>query len=395
MSTISSFAASSTKNQSSFARSSRRLPYIAQTTLHNIFPMPGLASHWVTRPGLALLALNVLAVLARPGGFLHVAPGQPIQAAVDSAHPGQVVIVEAGTYAEQVTIQTDGIKLIGKGAILVPPSQPVENACSGLAGPGTEAGICLEGEDIELADYVQEHRKVLSVGRAVHDVLVTGFEVKGFSGLDIAVLGGQDCKVTGNTLYDGAQYGCLTVGSKNTLVDANKVTSTGDLLFIGICMDDMSDVHVTNNDISNYAIGLCVQTNGAFVHGNDVSNSCVGAFVDPGVLGAQVSNNHISSPNPICPSIPDLGVLGVIISGASNTLVKQNIIEGLTANGVNNATAVAVIIIDDPGTGTPASDNIVVENILRNNDFDIFVNTTGTGNVIEGNQCSTPAELCS
>nr|KAK5443241.1 hypothetical protein LTR18_005919 [Exophiala xenobiotica] len=332
--------------------------------------MPGLASHWVTRPGLALLALNVLAVLARPDGFLHVAPGQPIQAAVDSAHPGQVVIVEAGTYAEQVTIQTDGIKLIGKGAILVPPSQPVENTCSGLAGPGTEAGICIEGQDIELADYVQEHRKVLSVGRAVHDVLVTGFEVKGFSGLDIAVLGGQDCKVAGNTLYDGAQYGCLTVGSKNTLVDANKVTSTGDLLFIGICMDDMSDVHVTNNDISNYAIGLCVQTNGAFVHGNEVSNSCVGAFVDPGVLG-------------------------VIMSGASNTLVKQNIIEGLTANGVNNATAVAVIIIDDPGTGTPASDNIVVENILRNNDFDIFVNTTGTGNVIEGNQCSTPAELCS
>ncbi len=357
--------------------------------------MPGLASRWASRLRLALLVPNILAVLARPDSSLHVAPGQPIQAAVDCAHPGQVVIVEAGTYAEQVTIKTDGIKLVGKGAIIVPPSVPVQNTCSGLAGPGTEAGICIEGQDIKLADYVQEHRKVLSVGRAVHDVLVTGFEVQGFSGLDIAVLGGENCKVTKNTLYDGAQYGCLTVGSKNTLIDANKVAATGDLLFIGICMDDMSDVHVTNNDINNYAIGLCVQTNGAFVHGNEVSNSCIGAYVDPGILGAQISNNHISSPNPICPSIPDLGVLGVIMAGASDTLVKQNIIEGLTANGVNNATAVAVIIIDDPGTGTPASGNIVVENVLRNNDFDIFVNTTGTGNVIQDNQCSTPAQLCS
>ncbi|KAJ9613635.1 hypothetical protein H2204_014790 [Knufia peltigerae] len=366
--------------------------------------MPEVKGRWVYLLGLALLLLTPLlhakAIPTTPGwndwqdASLHVASGQSIQAAIDSAHPGQAIIVEAGTYAEQVTITTSGIKLIGKGASIVPPGSPVQNTCSGLAGPGTEAGICIQGQDIVLADYVQEHRKVLSVGQAVRGVLVTGFEISGFSGLDIAVVGGQDCRVANNILYDGAQYGCLTVGSENTVVDTNTVAATADMLFIGICMDDMSNVRTTNNDISNYAIGLCVQTNGAFVHGNSVTNSCIGAYVDPGVTGAQVIDNHISNANPICASIPDLGVLGVAMIGASNTLVKQNTIEGLTANGVNDATAVGVIIIDDPGTGTPASGNLVVGNVLRNNDFDIFVNTTGTNNVIEDNQCSTPAELC-
>ncbi|KIW11785.1 hypothetical protein PV08_09057 [Exophiala spinifera] len=367
--------------------------------------MPGVNRRWVELLCLPLLLITlILPVEARYAargwndwhfGPVHVTSGQSIQAAIDSAQPGQAVIVEAGTYAEQVTITTSGLKLIGKGASIVPPESPVENTCSGLAGPGTEAGICIQGQDVVLADYVQEHRKVLSVGQAVRGVLVSGFEISGFSGLDVAVVGGQDCKVANNILYDGAQYGCLTVGSENTVVDTNTVAATADMLFIGICMDDLSNVQVTNNDISNYAIGFCVQTNGALIQGNTVTNSCIGAYVDPGVSGVHIIENHISDANPICPSIPDLGSLGVAMIGASDTVVKQNTIEGLTANGVNGAIAVGVIIIDDPATGTPASGNLVVGNVLQNNDFDIFVNTTGTGNVVEGNQCSTPAELCS
>lgn len=328
-------------------------------------------------------------------GTVHVQSGQSIQAAIDTAPAGQRIVVEAGTYAEQLTIGTDGLSLIGVGAVLIPPAAFTENTCSGLAGPETEAGICITGHDVELAPFVAEHRKVLSVGRPVKDVLVTGFEVRGFSGLDIAVVGAQDSRVIGNQLWDGGQYGCLTVGSTNTQVDGNNVVST-QLNFIGICMDDTPGVQVSNNHISGNIIGLCVQTSGAAVRHNDVVNSCIGAFVDPGITGAELLGNHISNANPICATLEGVGISGIIIDGAVGTIVKHNLIEGLTAGGLANQTAVAVVIVDDATTNpvAVASGNIVKENIFRNNDLDVYIETEGSGNIVEDNQCSTSTGLC-
>jgi len=357
-------------------------------------------SHFLRRASLALLLLSAgISCSALPGDWhgdqIYVKAGESIQAAIDSARPGQLVFVEAGTYAEQLTIATDGLRLVGGGAVLVPPSAFVQNTCSGLAGNDTAAGICITGKDIKLADFVVEHRKVLSVGTPVKNVLVTGFVVKGFTGLDITVVGAEDAVITGNTLYDGTQYGCLTVGSKNTHVDANNVASTtSDLPFIGICMDDMSDVRVTNNHVNGYGVGLCVQTNGAYVFGNDVINTCYGIYVDPGVTGAQILNNQVSTGNPACLTIPG-GDLGITMSGAINTEVKGNLVEGWTASGTPNGSAAGIVIVDD-ASGAIASGNMVVNNVLRNNDEDIYVQTNGTGNVVAGNQCSTstPSGLC-
>ena len=228
------------------------------------------------------------------------------------------------------------------------------------------------------------------------DVLITGFDVRGFSGINIALVGAQNAQVTGNALTNGEQYGCLTVGSNNDYVDGNKVVSSGDLRFIGICMDDISGVQVTNNHINGYLIGLCIQTPGAVVRHNNVINSCIGAFVDPGVRGAELYENHISNGNPTCATIDELGINGITIDGAINTDVCHNLIEGLTVGGLPNKTAVGVAILDDATTDpvSIASGNKVIENILRNNDLDIFVQTEGPGNIIENNQCSTPSDLC-
>ena len=69
-------------------------------------------------------------VFASPAGAaaaVVVHPGQSIQAAVDAAAPGTTIIVQRGTYAENVEITTDGIKLLGNGATLVPPANPAPN----------------------------------------------------------------------------------------------------------------------------------------------------------------------------------------------------------------------------------------------------------------------------
>jgi polygalacturonase len=71
-------------------------------------------------------------------------------------------------------------------------------------------------------------------------------------------VGGQNVNVYGNTLLDGPKYGFLTAGSRNTKVSDNKIswTTPPGLGFIGICMDNISNVKISKNKISSYYIGL-------------------------------------------------------------------------------------------------------------------------------------------
>lgn len=323
---------------------------------------------------------------------VHVQSGESIQKAIDAAEPGSHIIVEAGTYAEQLTITNDGTLLIGLGAILVPPTNTTNNTCSGLAGPDTEAGICITGADIQLADFVVEHRKVMSVGTPVRDVLVTGFEVHNFTGQNIAVVGGDGVLVTGNALHNGDSYGALTVGSNNTIIDGNTIESADMLRFIAICMDDKGDTWVANNQISGYYVGLCCQTDSAKVFGNNVTNSCVGVFVDPGVKGVHVFNNSVNQPSPNCTD--ESGTAGVVVGGGINSTIEFNEVMGMKTV---NKTGAGIAIIDFPTGDTVAvpTDNRVIHNFAHDNDYDLALVTNGTGNVFQNNDCDTPAELCS
>jgi hypothetical protein len=355
-------------------------------------------------------------VSAHPGGkTIHVHHGHSIQSAINAAHPYDRIVVEAGTYAEQLTISKDGIALIGHKAILVPPTSPTTNDCSGLAGPNfftkldTQAGICITGSDVKLETFSSEHRKFKSVGRRVRDVSVSGFSISGFDGLNIAIVGAKDAYACSNTLTDGATYGALTLGSKNSVIERNTVVSNPPiapntfLRFIGICMDDVSTVTVAYNSIDGYIIGLCVQTSNANVHDNLVKNSCIGAFVDPGVNGARLIDNVIKDTNPLCKESADVsgafGVWGIAISGSTNTLVKGNRISGITDGfAQDKLPAAGVAVLDEfpGGKDRIASGNTVVHNTIKKNDVDVYVDSKGTGNVVKDDGCKTsfPTGLC-
>src|SRR5205085_10433863 len=94
---------------------------------------------------------------------IEVGPGQSIQAAVDSAHPGDVIVVKPGTYHENVLIQKNDITLRGSGAssdgtVLVPPANP--------KGPNKGNGITVIGD----VDF-----KTGKVNARTHGDRVTGF----------------------------------------------------------------------------------------------------------------------------------------------------------------------------------------------------------------------------
>lgn len=371
-----------------------------------------------TRSPISLTAFYAILVTLTStvyGKTINVNHGQSIQAAINSANYNDRIVVSSGTYAEQLTISKDGISLIGHNAVLVPPPNPTTNTCSGLAGPNpftskdTQAGICITGTNVVLGTFVSEHRNFVSVGRRVRGVSVTGFTVKEFDGLNIAIVAAQDTSVTSNTLVDGGAYGALTVGSINSDIEQNTVISNPPVApntflgFIGICMDDVNTVTVAYNNINGYNIALCVETDGANVHDNCVTNCCIGAFVDPGVNGARLISNQISHTNPLCREDVSVsgafGVWGIVIAGAKNTLIRGNDITEIS-DGFSTAKAPAAgIAVFDDFTGATtdvAIGNTVEDNTIERNDVDLMVETNGHGNVEKRNQCkvSIPANLC-
>jgi hypothetical protein len=355
-------------------------------------PKPRLATLLFT----LLFSLVTVTANSKSGSkTITVEPGTSIQNAIGSAKPGSTIVIEPGKYYEQLLVTTSGLIITAKpGVVLLPPSNFSANPCSNLAGNGTEAGICIAGKDILFADFVTEHRKVRQVGRYIQDVKVEGFEVDGF-GLNIAVVGAKNAEVRKNIVYDGAAYGILTVGSKSSLITRNTVHSA-DLKYIAICMDDKSDVHVTQNVISDYMIGLCVQTNDADVGHNKVNNTCFGIYVDPGVDGAKVTHNHVSSANPLCQPFFSGFAGGILISGATNSEVRHNAVSGITDFGNVNLTASGIAVVDSPDPKAVASGNQVTHNTVLGNDVDLLVVATGK-NEVAHNKCasSIPVGVCS
>jgi hypothetical protein len=142
---------------------------------------------------------------------IRVRAGQSIQAAIDAAIRDSRIVVDPGTYAEQLLIKTDGISLVGSGVTLTPQEPPIENECTGFAGlinppidnTTTQAGICVAGSGLDLTDFVTEHKRVKAVQTPVKGVTISGFTVSVFSGFNIFVIGGENFEVCSNKLLDG------------------------------------------------------------------------------------------------------------------------------------------------------------------------------------------------
>ena len=124
-----------------------------------------------------------------------VGPGDSIQAAVDAAHPGDIIRV-FGEHRENVVIQKDGLTLRGAGATIRPPATPAADACFDPTCPGSGQG------------HLRERRRRLRHGRGLArglDVTVSGFTVRDFTGAGIGAVAARDTTLKGNIARDNGE----------------------------------------------------------------------------------------------------------------------------------------------------------------------------------------------
>ncbi len=323
-------------------------------------------------------------VLQVPGDF------GTIQAAVDVARPGDLVLIHPGVYHESVTVTTPDVVLRGTDRNTV-----VLDGRFLMANGITATGAGTVVENLTVRDY--QFNGLLFTGVTDQQLQQAGAGGSEYDPLDTAkfpeVVGFRASYVTA---YDNGLYGIYAFDARNGLIEDTYSSGQADSgIYVGQCRPCATELR--GNTLQHNAVGveLTNASEGVFVLGNRIVANRVGLTAQSDDLealapqhGAVVSGNVISGNNePQSPEQADGGFgIGIGIGGGTGDLITRNLITANSAAGVD---------VSDV-QGYRALGNTVSGNRASGNGVDLVLNTPdGTGNCFTDNSPAgqSPARL--
>jgi parallel beta-helix repeat protein len=316
-----------------------------------------------------------------------------IQAAVDAAQPGDVVVVPPGRYHESVVIAKSAITIRGRrGAVLDASGFDVGiRASSGEDVPGPQGfPVC---PPLGLRDLVVDRLRI-------ENATFAGVLFRGVEGFRIS-----------RGAYLGGEYSIYPVCSRGGIIDRNRVTGTTDgAIYVG----DSRDVAVTRNLATRSTIGIEVENSIQITlrHNVAVGNTAgIAAFVLPQLpipttADVLIERNvvaHNNLPNPVAPGAGDQGAIpsgtGILALGTDRVHIRANVVVGNDSGGIallSNPLAPADPRIDPEPHDNEIRDNVVLRNGLSPDPLratvpgaDLIYDGSGSGNCFARNRFLT------
>jgi nitrous oxidase accessory protein NosD len=320
-----------------------------------------------------------------------VHPGESIQQAITSAHRGDTVQVEAGTYHEGLVITTNGLKLIADGKVVLKPS-----AAGGLCDePDVSMGICILPADTDQNGVYSER---------VKNVSITGFRIREFTGFGIFGYGTENLRISDVRAVDNAIYGIARFdGIGGYIANSWAVGSDEAGIYVGDSPD--ADARVWNNHARQNGIGIFVRhAREVTVKDNVARKNCMGIFLlddgqPEGSGDNRVAENVVDENNRVCPGdaeegIPETGGGGIVLFGSQDNVIRDN---RITDNRGHTVVSGGLVLLTSTDSGKGSTGNQVRHNWFDDNQpYDIVQDSGSTNNTFTNNSCDTssPSGIC-
>jgi hypothetical protein len=354
------------------------------------------------------LTVAVIAVLAvastatAAAATIHVHRGQSIQAAVNSADPGDTIVLDRGRYFQTVFIGRPGLTLRGAGSgphgtVLRQPKSS-HSPCSDPQ-TGEVSGICGGGIDPATGQP----------GKPLRGTTIVGVRVRGFSGDGIVFFNTTHTTVRRSASVDNAGYGITSFVGRDTRFIGNLAVGDHEA---GFYVGDSPHANVRligNRAIGNEPFGFLHRDSSFGVDiGNVARGNCVGSVyldADFGPAPARfwlARHNRYIANNRGCPGGEDAGPtpvsgIGVAIIGAQHVRLIGNVVRA-NVPSLTGALAGGILLKSGTAFGTgDANNNLIARNRAhRNEPADIVWDGNGTNNHFRHNRCDTsqPGGLC-
>ncbi|MFE4516910.1 right-handed parallel beta-helix repeat-containing protein [Kitasatospora sp. NPDC056783] len=317
-----------------------------------------------------------------PGGTVVRVPQDfaTIQQAVDVAHEGDTVLVDAGTYRESVRMTKPDIVLRGtdRNTVVLDGGLRLVNGIA-ASGPGSVV------ENLTVHGYLANG--VLFTGVTDEKLQQHGAGGSAYNPLDTTRFPAlRGFRASGVTAYNNGLYGIYAFDAQAGVIEDSYASGGADSgIYVGQCKP--CDTLVRNNTVERNAVGIEITnaSDGLTVVGNKVNGNRVGVTVNSNDLealapqhGAVIVGNVVTDNNATdTPQQADGGYgIGIGIGGGTGNQVQRNLVQGNRAVGV--------VITDPPGH--PASGNRVEGNRTTGNGTDLALASADPANCFTGNQ---------
>ena len=282
----------------------------------------------------------------------RVRPGGSIQAAVDSAIPGDTIVVEYGTYHERVG--TDTSNLIIRGEPNAAGDYPILDGQNKLS----EAFI-ISGNDFE----------------------ISGFDIRDYTDTGLLVEGVVNVHIHDIKSADTGTYGIYPTKSTGVLVERVEASGVDDAaIYAGQCRD----VIIRDSIAYDSVLGIEIEnTINGQAYNNHVYNNSLGILVvvlpqltskvskDTKVFNNLIeNNNHVNfaKPNTAAALVP--AGTGVLSLAADNVEIFGNTIKDNKTTGIGVFNLTIAYDSAEIDVGPTPEDNTIWGNTYENNGYD-------------------------